>query len=165
MSADLAMATARLRYQATQLAQRIAPLTGDEVAALDAAQRRADAVLNLWGESASAPVPGERPSAYRRRLLSAIAARTPKHQGRDFAMLPAGILDPIEERVYADAAAWGNDPASVPPGQIRAVRERDESNRLVTRWVGSEYGAGFWDAFTAPGARGAINRSMADRAR
>ena len=161
MSAD--MDIARLNYQMTQLGLRTAPLTGDEMAALAAAQHRADAALGLWGDKASAPVPGERPADYRRRVLAAVQARAPQFKDKDFAGTPSNVLDFIEQKVYADAASAARDPSTVPPGQLRAVQERDAVGRLVTKFYGD---MGVWfNTFTTPGARGNVNRMMANNAR
>ncbi|HVC62380.1 MAG TPA: hypothetical protein VND19_18710 [Acetobacteraceae bacterium] len=161
MSAALDLA--RLNYRAVQLGQRIAPLTGEDVVALDAAQHRADAVLGLWGVATTAPVPGERPQEYRQRMLAAVQEHAPKFAGRPFGHIPALMMDTVEERVYADAATAALDPSTVPAGRMRVIRERDGAGRLVTKWIGQDYMAGIWDSFTRPGAAGLINRHMAEK--
>ncbi|MGH7058238.1 MAG: hypothetical protein ACREFZ_10235, partial [Acetobacteraceae bacterium] len=43
---------------------------------------------------------------------------------------------PVEERAIADAVVAAKDPANYKPGEMRAVRFRDEAGRLCTRYVG-----------------------------
>ena len=126
---------------------------------IEAAKARADAVLGLWSKAASAPIPGETEADYRRRLLRNVQEYAPKFKGNDFSRASLDALDFAEQLVYADARAAALDPSTVPPGQLRAVRERDEAGRLVTRFVGT---SPIWmDAFTQPGARGTLNRKVA----
>jgi hypothetical protein len=138
--------------------------TGEEIAAQDAARVRADSVLNLWGAKASQPLPGEACRDYRRRLLRAVQEKSPKFRGKTLST-GGDALDFVEEQIYADAATAAFDPSTVPPGQMRAIRQRDESGRLITSWIGNDYMADCWDAFTQAGARGSFNRNIADKAR
>lgn len=131
------------------------PADGAAVGRLDAIRTRADAVLGLWGERATDPVPWERIEEYRRRCLAAVQKHSPAWKDKDFSRTYFDALDVAEDVVFADARAAAFDPATVPPGQLRAVRERDEAGRLVTRWVGDN---GAWmSIFAAPGRRGRIN--------
>ena len=126
---------------------------------IEAAKARADAVLGLWNKTASEPVPGETEADYRRRLLRTIQENSPKFRDKDFSRASLDALDFAEQLVYADAREAAYDPATVPPGQLRAVRERDEAGRLVTRWVGTDP---IWmSAFMQPGARGILSRKIA----
>ena len=36
-------------------------------------------------------------------------------------------------------AAAAQDPSTVPPGELRVIRERDAAGRLITSWIGSDY--------------------------
>ena len=147
-----------------RLRQYDSRFSGEEVAATDAARARADSVLGLWGDRASQPLAQESSREYRRRVLAAVQDRSPKFKGKTYSTL-GDALGIVEEQIYADAAAAAEDPSSVPPGQMRVIRERDAAGRLTSRWVGRDYMAGVWDHFTMPGALGTINRNVAGKAR
>jgi hypothetical protein len=140
----------RLRVQDSQC------YTGEAVAELAAAKSRADDVLGLWGERASQPIGCEAPREYRRRLLKAVQSRSPRFKDKSPSTW-GDALGIVEDLMYSDAAAAARDPNTVPAGQMRAVRERDAAGRLITRYIGNDYMAGYWDMFTQPGARCVLN--------
>ena len=148
----------RLMADIGRLESRTAgPATGAGVAAIDDLRSRADSVLGLWGETAPAPLGFEREADYRRRVLAHVQKHAPAWRGKDFSRTHGDALDFAEETVYADAARAAYDPATVPAGQLRAVRERDEVGRLVTRWIGREP---IWmDFFMSSGRTGIVNRN------
>ena len=81
-------------------------------------QSRADEALSRHGRRAGAPMLGETPLNYRKRLATQLAAFAPK-----WAALPMGgvndaAFERIEGGVYADAAAA---PIHVPPGELVCV--------------------------------------------
>lgn len=53
-------------------------ITGEDAAALSAAQVRADAMMAQLGRRASPPIAGETPLDYRRRMLKDIAPYAPQ---------------------------------------------------------------------------------------
>ena len=135
---------------------------GEELAALDAARARADHAFTHWGEKASAPVTGERLSEYRRRLLETVKQHAPNYRTKDFRHTPSLMLDVVEERVFHDAAEAAKDPTNIPPNTLRAVSERDEAGRLVTRFYGDPLA---WMAPMMSGATvGKLNCALADTA-
>ena len=132
------------------------PATGAAVAAIDDLRARADSVLGLWNETAPAPLGFEREGDYRRRVLAHVQQHSPKWRAKDFSNTHRDALDVAEGLVYADAARAAYDNRNVPDGTLRAVRERDETGRLITRWVGDN---GAWmSLFMAPGRIGIVNR-------
>lgn len=133
------------------------PATGAAVAAIDDLRARADSVLGLWGETASPPLATERPLDYRRRMLAAVQRHAPRWQNKDLSRTHGDALGFAEEMIYADARAAAYDPATVPAGTMRAVRERDAAGRLVTKWIGRE--PVWMDVFLSPGARGTVNKN------
>ena len=138
-------------------ARTAGPRDGAAVADMDDLRARADSVLGLWGETAPAPLGFEREGDYRRRVLAHVQKHAPRWQGKDFSRTHGDALGFAEEMIYADAARAAYDPATVPPGQLRAVRERDEVGRLVTRWIGREP---IWmDFFMSSGRTGIVNRN------
>ena len=153
---------ALLREQIRQMETRINRLRLEQPAAerdaLAAAQTRADSVASLFGTKASAPVTGETSFQYRRRLLGHFAKHSPRFAGADTSRLDATALGPIEDVVYADAAAKASDPASYAPGELRAITTQ-ENGRTVTRYVGD---IGSWMTPFMSGAQvGSFNRTPA----
>ena len=147
IAADLARLEARTAGAATP----------EGAAEVDAIRARADSALQLWNETATDPVPGERPSEYGRRMLAQVQRHSPQWRHKDFSNTHRDALEVAEGLVYADARAAAYDPATVPAGQLRPVRERDAAGRLVTRWVGREP---IWmDFFMSSGRIGTVNRN------
>jgi len=153
--AELAAQLATLQRQLATL-QR--PRAFDEAEAIAAAHNRADALMQRLGTPTPAPAPGETAERYRQRLL----ARLQPHTTLAGAALPIGsmsgaVLDQIEGKIYADAQAAARNPQNIRPGELRAVRERDQSGRLITTYVGDPMA---WrNAFTAPGIGVVIPKS------
>lgn len=146
----------RLDARTRHLENRTAPL---DLAEIDAAKARADGALTLWNEKASDPVPGESATEYRRRLLKQAQAHSPRYAGKDFSLTSYDALDTAETMVFGDVRQAAFDPSTVPPGQLRPVRERDQSGRLITKWVGAS--PTWMDVFMQPGARGILSRKIA----
>ena len=152
----------RLREQIRQMEMRINRLRLEQPVAerdaLAAAQTRADSVAAKFGTNASAPVPGETSFQYRRRLLGNFARYSDQFAGTDVSRLDATALAPIEDVIYADAAAKASDPASYAPGTLVPV-ETFENGRHVTRFNGD---IGSWMQHFMTGAQvGSFNRTPA----
>lgn len=130
--------------------------SGEEAAALTAAQNRADSVLAQLGGRASPPIAGETPLEYRRRMLRDIAQYTPQFKNSRFGSLDAGMVEVIEPRVYADAANAAYAAADATPGVLIPFEERDVSGRVITKFHGDI--AAFLAPFTLSGQSGRINR-------
>jgi hypothetical protein len=103
--------------------------------ALQAAQKRADAVMSMTGRGAPPPAVGEHADQYRRRLLSMMQKHSPTLANANVGSMDSTTLAVVEDQIYQDAAqaAYRSDST---PGVLRAVEERDVSGRLVTRYVG-----------------------------
>jgi hypothetical protein len=91
------------------------------------AQSRADSVYHAIGLRGSpAPMSGERPNDYRRRLLRPLL-----DYSRDWKAVPAHLIDDqvlaiAEAAVYADAEKEAARPMlSVAPGTLREVRKKN----------------------------------------
>ena len=150
MMATTAELTAQLARLQHQLDHATRPRAFDDAEQIAAAHTRADALMQRLGTPTPAPAPGETAERYRQRLL----ARLQPHSTLAGAALPIGtmtgaVLDQIEGRIYADATATTANPQNIRPGELRAVKERDQSGRLITTYVGDPMA---WrNAFTAPG--------------
>jgi hypothetical protein len=126
-----------------------APQSTEERSELAAAQARADSVAGMFGTEASAPVPGESCLQYRKRLLAKFQPYSERFAAARLDGLDSATLAPLEDLIYADAAATAKAPESYGPGELHAIRERDAVGRLVTRYVG-DIGA-FMAPFQSPG--------------
>ena len=138
--AALAVENVDLKTRLAALETSIKGLTTEVPAserdALAAAQSRADSVAAMFGERASAPIPGERPVDYRKRLLARYQRHSPRFKDSRFDSLDAAMLQPIEEIVYADAVTAAKSPDAARAGVLLAVEHRDSAGRTITTYNG-----------------------------
>jgi hypothetical protein len=133
------MEIAHLRRELEYTRQRVSELTREQTPAernqIAAAMARADSVARLFGETASAPIPGEREMDYRRRLLETYKRHSSRFANTDLSRLDSSAVAPIEDHVYSDAEAAARTGAGIPAGTLVPVVER-VNGRDVTRYVG-----------------------------
>src|SRR5262249_28662049 len=101
------------------------------------------------------PVLGDTVNNYRTETLTTIQKTflPPNHElyRIQFRGLPADVLNPFEAQILNAAVVEANNPAHVPPGELRKVEELDEYGKLKTiRWIGRE---SFVKAMGRPGRR------------
>jgi hypothetical protein len=129
----------RLRAQVRAMEDRVRNLTAERPAserdALAAAYARADSVARQFGNTASQPVPGETPSAYRKRLLAPFLPHSPRFKGSRLDGLDASGLNAVEEMVFADAVAAAKSPEAHARGALIPVVTM-EGGRPITRFNG-----------------------------
>jgi hypothetical protein len=116
-----------------------------------AAQQKAAAVYQMFGDSAPASLQGERLSDYRVRLVSKFQQHSRVFKDANLARIAAAdavTLTALEDAIYADAAAALHDPATFQPGELRRVVTRDPSGREITKYVGDPNAC--WDQFNPP---------------
>jgi len=95
------------------------------------------------GMRAPQPVLGTTVNDYRRETLRTLK-RTFLPQNHElyriqFRGLPADVLNPFEAQLLNAVVVEANNPAHVPPGELRKIEELDEYGKLKTiRWVGRE---------------------------
>ena len=129
----------------------------DERNALALAQSRADTVAAMFGDRASAPIPGERPVDYRKRLLGRFQKHSDRFKGSRLDSLDEAMLGPIEDIVYADAVQAAKSPdVGSAPGLLIPITTR-EGGRDVTRFNGDILG--FMAPFMTGATVGRINRN------
>ena len=148
----------RLRAQIRDLERRNAPMPAgmrDELSRIQARYDAVDREFGLGAPEVVAPVPGETPLQYRQRRLAQITKYSPACKNVRADMLGEDSIGPIEERAIMDASAAARDPASYKPGELRAIKFRDEAGRECTRWVGDWHAA--FGAFCSSGQVGRIN--------
>jgi hypothetical protein len=146
----------RINVLERRLEQARREIPSAERAALAAAQTRADSVAARFGGSVSSPIPGEGELDYRKRLAEQFQPHSPRFSHSRLSPLDAATFGMIEAEVYADAVRAAD--ASVQPGTLKAIEERDRSGRLVTRYVG-DVGA-FLAPFVSGGYTGNINEKL-----
>jgi hypothetical protein len=115
------------------------------------AQVKANRVANAYGDSAPAPLAGERLLDYRARLASMYQKYSGAFKNSDLHKIgDASAMSGIEDAIYNDAMSEARHPtaASLAPGQLRAITTLDASNRPVTRYHGDI--AAFMDQFNPP---------------
>jgi hypothetical protein len=124
--------------------------------ALAAAQSRADSVAARFGQSVSSPIPGEGELDYRKRLAEQFQPHSPRFSQSRLSPLDAASFGVIEAEVYADAVRAAD--ASVQPGTLKAIEERDRSGRTITKFVG-DVGV-FLAPYVSGGISGHINEKL-----
>lgn len=121
-------------------------LSDSEREELSEAQAKADSVANAFGERASAPMAGETPLAYRRRLASKFKAHSKEYASIDLnAVADSALFGIIEKSIYADAQTAAYSPATVVPNQVRAIVRADATGRNITTFAGDP--AAVWGPF------------------
>ncbi|MGA2793696.1 MAG: hypothetical protein ABSE69_09185 [Roseiarcus sp.] len=114
-------------------------------------QARADAVASRFGNQAPRPMDGEKPRAYRCRLLKPY-----KHNSKEWAQtpdeilaaLPKAVFDVAEAKIYSDSVAASATP-DVSPGILMERRRTDPSGHNVTEFFGN--GTTFIRELSRPG--------------
>ncbi|MEB2544289.1 NUDIX hydrolase [Burkholderia cenocepacia] len=132
------------------------PLSAEDRDALATAQMRADSVMQMFGQNATAPLHGESPIDYRRRLASKLASHSPDMKGVKLDALDGAAFKLVEDRIYADAQTAAMNPTAAPAGRLIPIVSRDEAGRQITRFTGDI--ASWMQHFTAPGVVCKLNR-------
>lgn len=131
-----------LREELYQMERRISgamreqgPLCEAEEGLMADAQARADSAYAALGKRAPAPLPGERLSAYRVRLLRPLQ-RHSEFSSIDLAAQPAKNLDILEPKIFADAMSAADAGSHLPDGELLPISKVDESGRRTTEFRG-----------------------------
>ena len=121
-------------------------LSDSEREELSEAQAKADSVANAFGERASAPMAGETPLGYRKRLASKFKVHSKQYAEIDLnAVADSALFGIIEKSIYADAQAAAFSPATVVPNQLRPIVRADATGRQITTYAGDP--AATWAPF------------------
>lgn len=101
------------------------------------AQAKADAVYMAFGDSAPRPLQGESLGSYRRRLASGLKAHSPSLKDVNLMKITdKAAYDFMEQTIFADALNAAMKPTDLPEGQLREIREKDVTGRVISRFVG-----------------------------
>lgn len=129
-------ADADLRREIAELKSRIpTDLTDAERNEVADAQVKADSVFSAFGKRAPMPLSGEKPLAYRRRMMVQLQEHSPDFKAVDLSAIndPA-LLGFAEKQIFADAQASAS--TSVGPGALREIKRADATGRLISTFEG-----------------------------
>lgn len=128
------------RAEAAQLRAEIAALQKRTPAMLSMADRErfasiqeaADPAFQAFGDRAPAPLQGETPLQYKRRLGSKLQSHSPKWKdARLSAVADEALIDTVLSDVYADAITAARRGVDVPVGQLREVVHHRGGHTIV----------------------------------
>jgi hypothetical protein len=124
-------------------------MTAADVTLFTGAQRRAEKVVQAFGDSAGADrwANGETYDAYRRRLLGTVKSHSAQWKDVDLTAFGDKALDTVEVQIYADAYQTAISPVSVPIGTLRQHIDTDETGRKIKSFSGDPEAC--WGPFKA----------------
>ncbi|HBY4289887.1 TPA: NUDIX hydrolase [Klebsiella pneumoniae] len=99
------------------------------------AQVKADSVFSSFGKRAPIPLSGEKPMAYRRRLMIQLQEHSPDYKAVDLsAIADSQLLSTAEKHIYADAQKAAS--LSVGQGMLREIKRADATGRQISTFEG-----------------------------
>lgn len=127
------------------------PASDEDRNALSIAQRKADAVYAAFSDSAPTPLVGEQPMAYRRRVLAGLKKHSDTWKSVDIsAIKDEAMLGIAEEKIFADAVAASNSPATIGRGNLVPRKRVADSGHTIIEYSGDPENV--WGAFKHPKA-------------
>jgi hypothetical protein len=133
-----------------------AVLTPERADAIADAYMRADQVYATWGQTPPHAMSHESVQDYEARLARPLQKHSKEFGAVDLSKLDSATHAGVISRVFADAVAAANDPASYTEG-LREVQTRDHSGRVITSFKGQP--RAWLSQFTAPSMRASIDTS------
>lgn len=129
-------ADSQLRQEIADLRSRIpTELSDEERNEVAEAQVKADSVFSSFGKRAPIPLSGEKPMAYRRRLMIQLQEHSPDYKAVDLsAIADSQLLSTAEKHIYADAQKAAS--LSVGPGMLREIKRKDATGREISTFEG-----------------------------
>lgn len=129
-------ADSQLRQEIAELRSRIpTELSDEERNEVADAQVKADSVFSSFGKRAPIPLSGEKPMAYRRRLMIQLQEHSPDYKTVDLsAIADSQLLSTAEKHIYADAQKAAS--LSVGPGMLREIKRADATGRQISTFEG-----------------------------
>lgn len=126
----------QLRQEIAELRSRIpTELSDEERNEVAEAQVKADSVFSSFGKRAPIPLSGEKPMAYRRRLMIQLQEHSPDYKAVDLsAIADSQLLSTAEKHIYADAQKAAS--LSVGPGMLREIKRADATGRQISTFEG-----------------------------
>lgn len=135
----------QLLQEIAELRSRIpTELSDEERNEVAEAQVKADSVFSSFGKRAPISLSGEKPMAYRRRLMIQLQEHSPDYKSVDLsAIADSQLLSTAEKHIYADAQKAAS--LSVGPGQLREIKRADATGRQISTFEGDP--AATWAPF------------------
>jgi hypothetical protein len=99
-------------------------------------QSKADEVYALHNRRAPAPEYGERLDRYDARLVRPLQQHSPAFSKLDYGSLPEAARVPVRQQIFKDARHAADNPV-VPEGELKEIRRRDSSGRVISTFAGS----------------------------
>lgn len=129
-------ADSKILQEIAELRSRIpTELSDEERNEVAEAQVKADSVFSSFGKRAPIPLSGEKPMAYRRRLMIQLQEHSPDYKAVDLsAIADSQLLSTAEKHIYADAQKAAS--LSVGPGQLREIKRKDATGREISTFEG-----------------------------
>jgi len=112
------------------------PISSADRDVLAKAQSRADSLAQMFGEEISAPLYGESPIAYRKRLADKFKKHSKELAGIKLDSMDEVSFGVIEERIYADAMGVARSPSVGSSGRLIPVVRKDSAGREITTYYG-----------------------------
>jgi hypothetical protein len=123
----------------TKMERRLAPRSNADRAKFAEFQAAADKVFSAFSISDAAPraLDGESFTGYQQRLLSKLKTHSSAWKTVNlYDVRDSKILKLAADQIFADAYQEALHPATPQPGVLRAVEERDQTGRKITRFFG-----------------------------
>lgn len=121
------------------------PPSHEEANALATAFHRADAVFQMLGERPLQPYPGEKSTAFRRRVVDSLRQQTTSFKDETIADSVSGVaFDWIESKIYDEAIAHAKNPVISDSNAFRLREHKDTVSmpgKVVTRFFGDSRAA------------------------
>ncbi|MEX3140221.1 NUDIX domain-containing protein [Serratia ureilytica] len=138
-------ADSQLRQEIADLRSRIpTELSDEERNEVADAQVKADSVFSCFGKRAPVPLSGEKPLAYRRRLMIQLQEHSQDFKAVDLSSIAdSALLGFAEKQIYADAQKSAS--LSVGPGTLREIKRADATGRQISTFEGDP--AATWAPF------------------
>ncbi|EOI3342969.1 NUDIX hydrolase [Klebsiella pneumoniae] len=129
-------ADSQILQEIAELRSRIpTELSDEERNEVAEAQVKADSVFSSFGKRAPIPLSGEKPMAYRRRLMIQLQEHSPDYKAVDLsAIADSQLLRTAEKHIYADAQKAAS--LSVGPGMLREIKRADATGRQISTFEG-----------------------------
>ena len=129
-------ADSQILQEIAELRSRIpTELSDEERNEVAEAQVKADSVFSSFGKRAPIPLSGEKPMAYRRRLMIQLQEHSPDYKTVDLsAIADSQLLSTAEKHIYADAQKAAS--LSVGPGMLREIKRADATGRQISTFEG-----------------------------
>ena len=129
-------ADSQIRQEIAELRSRIpTELSDEERNEVAEAQVKADSVFSSFGKRAPIPLSGEKPMAYRRRLMIQLQEHSPDYKAVDLsAIADSQLLSTAEKHIYADAQKAAS--LSIGPGMLREIKRADATGRQISTFEG-----------------------------